>query len=201
VSEAIVNGNQNLATEEKTKIELKQREEDFERRSKFIEYKSKLFSYDNMGKEWLYKYSDMRPWDQQTDFFQFESEFKILTKTKHNFKLNTRHLASPRTSIIPNRIVTNACSTNETDSSYDVLMQYNEIKDRLFKIENSLDKLNKCLHVNQLTSATKLGVDNLNFSQANCFTKSRYNESKLIFLLLAWLLGIFTAILTHRILF
>ena len=197
-----MSGNQNLATEEKTKIELIQREAELERRSKFIEYKSKLFTYDNMGKEWLYKYSDMRPWDQQTDFFQYEAEFKILTKTKHNLKLNTRHLASPRTSIIPSRIVANTCATNETESTYDVLMQYNEIKERLFKIENNLDKINKCLHVNQTSMVTKPDFDPFKYSQTNYFTTySKSDGSKLILLMLAWLFGILTAIFTHRILF
>jgi len=200
VSEAIVSGNQNLATEEKTKIELKQRENELERRSKFIEYKSKLFTYDIMGKEWLYKYSDMRPWDQQTDFFQFESEFKILTKTKHNLKLNTRNLTSPRTSIIPSRIVSNTCATNDTESSYGVLMQYNEIKERLFKIEDNLEKLNKYLYINQSTTAPK--TDHFTYSNMSSFTTySRSDGNKLIFLLIAWLFGILTAILTHRILF
>lgn len=58
VSEAIKISDQNLATQEKTIIETKQREEENERRSKFIEYKSKLFTYDPINKEWLYNYSE-----------------------------------------------------------------------------------------------------------------------------------------------
>ena len=56
VSEAIVACDQHLATEQKTKIELKQRENDLERKTKFIEYRSKLFTYDSLSKEWLYNY-------------------------------------------------------------------------------------------------------------------------------------------------
>ncbi|CAF1064948.1 unnamed protein product, partial [Brachionus calyciflorus] len=86
VSEAIKISDQNLATEEKCKIETKQREEEFERRAKFIEFKSKFFTYDSINKEWLYNYSDLRPWDPQNDLYQYESNFKILTKTKLNLK-------------------------------------------------------------------------------------------------------------------
>ena len=58
VSEAIQNSDQNLATDEKTKIELKQRESDIERKAKFIDYQSRLFAYDNLNKEWIYNYSE-----------------------------------------------------------------------------------------------------------------------------------------------
>lgn len=150
VSAAIKNQDQNLATEEKTKIELRQREAELERRSKFIEYKSKFFTYDSLNKEWIYNYSDTRPWDPQTDLFQIESEFKIFTKTKHNLRVKSI-VADPRTSLITftqhrrsqprNHHVDE--ETNNDESSYNLLVQYNEIKDRLNKIEDNLKNLNE----------------------------------------------------------
>lgn len=58
VSEAIKNSDQNLATAEKTVIEMKQREADAERRVKLSDYEPRLFSYDTITKEWVYKYSE-----------------------------------------------------------------------------------------------------------------------------------------------
>ena len=42
----------------------------------------------------------MRPWDPQTDLFQYESNFKIMTKAKHNLKLSSHCLANPRSSLL-----------------------------------------------------------------------------------------------------
>ena len=56
MSDAIRLCDQNLATEEKSKIEQKQRENDLERKLKCLNYSTKLFSYDNLNKEWIYNY-------------------------------------------------------------------------------------------------------------------------------------------------
>jgi len=42
----------------------------------------------------------LRPWDPQTDLFQYESNFKIMTKSKHNLKLSNHCIASPRSSLL-----------------------------------------------------------------------------------------------------
>jgi hypothetical protein len=92
VSQAIKNSDQNLATEEKTKIEAKQRESQLERRAKHVDYASRYFTYDSINKEWLYNYADLRPWDPQTDLYQYEAEFKINTKTKINLNSSSRSI-------------------------------------------------------------------------------------------------------------
>ncbi len=58
VSEAIKKCDQNLATEEKSIIEIKQREEYADRKSRNIEYLPKFFSYDCESKQWLYNFSE-----------------------------------------------------------------------------------------------------------------------------------------------
>ncbi len=184
VSEAIVACDQHLATEQKTKIELKQRENDLERKTKFIEYRSKLFTYDSLSKEWLYNYSDLRPWDPQTDMFQYESNFKIITKAKHNLIKLSNHCivhTSPHNSLLNmhhmnrqhhhhlhhhhhattvahnliqrnhHQIVAEVVETNRCiapNESYDLFVQYNDIKQRLEHIEDNLNKINKKIDTN-----------------------------------------------------
>ena len=58
VSDAFKAQDQNLATEEKSIIEARQRESCFERKSKHIEYQPKLFTYDPETKQWIYNYSE-----------------------------------------------------------------------------------------------------------------------------------------------
>lgn len=204
VSDAIKASDQHLATDEKTRIESKQREEELERRSKFIEYKSKLFSYDSLNKEWLYNYSDLRPWDPQTDLYQFESNFKILTKTKHNLKLETRISSDPRSSLlgirnhqtphIRHRIVeSNDVIMNVPNAvnSYDVLEQYNDIKQRLEQIEHGLKSLSNNLDNSSQKEPEPLLVHVPNITKQTMDFKS---NNFLICLFVAWLLGLFTAV-------
>ena len=159
VSEAIKNCDQNLATEEKTKIELKQREKDLERKSKFVEYKSKFFTYDNINKEWLYNYSDLRPWDNLTDFqFQYECDFRINTNTKHNLnKINAHTISDPHSSLLslrhhhgqhsqtPRHHNRQSQMSNKEETAYDFLVYFNYVKQRLGKIEDSLKRLSNKL--------------------------------------------------------
>ena len=58
MSDAIKNCDQHLATEEKSKIEGKQRQSYNERKLKFVEYLPQLFTYDALNKEWIYNYSE-----------------------------------------------------------------------------------------------------------------------------------------------
>jgi len=93
VGEAIVNEDQVAATEEKTKLEVAQREALKDRQSRGEEWQTKLFlhdgcSYDPDGAEseapkYVYKHADLRPWDPRNDVLQYESEYNICTKTRH----------------------------------------------------------------------------------------------------------------------
>jgi oxysterol-binding protein-related protein 8 len=58
VSDAIKASDQYLATEEKSKIEQKQRELDIDRKSKQIDYETKYFRYDKESNEWMYIYKE-----------------------------------------------------------------------------------------------------------------------------------------------
>lgn len=33
--------------------------------------------------KWIYKYADLRPWDPRNDVKQYEWDYKVLTKTRH----------------------------------------------------------------------------------------------------------------------
>lgn len=33
--------------------------------------------------QWIYKYADLRPWDPRNDVKQYEWDYKVLTKTRH----------------------------------------------------------------------------------------------------------------------
>lgn len=83
VSEAILAGDQKVATIEKTKLEDRQRRETRERLENNVKYQPKLFVLDPLTNEWHYKFEDNRPWDPRTDIVQFEKSFHIQTLTKH----------------------------------------------------------------------------------------------------------------------
>lgn len=83
VSEAILAGDQKVATVEKTKLEERQRRETKYRLENSIEYQPKLFVLDPLTNEWHYRFEDNRPWDNRTDIVQFEKSFVIQTLTKH----------------------------------------------------------------------------------------------------------------------
>lgn len=192
VSEAIKNSDQNLATEEKSKVETKQREEEFERRSKFIEYKSKVFTYDSINKEWLYNYSDLRPWDPQNDLYQYESKFKVLTKTKLNLKVNN----DPRTSLLTIRNQTPHCrhrlshveeNVIRSNESYAIIHDhFNELKNRIDQIDQSIKILRQNFDMNKKIQAT------------NESSRIIWNDFLMVLVLFAWVIGILTALVFRK---
>jgi len=77
VTEALVAGNQVVATTEKTRLEDMQRKEARERQNPF---KPKLFQQSSsLITDWSYKWQDDRPWDERKDIMQFEEDFKVRT--------------------------------------------------------------------------------------------------------------------------
>ncbi|XP_068228302.1 oxysterol-binding protein-related protein 8 isoform X3 [Palaemon carinicauda] len=83
VSAAIKNDDQVAATEEKTILEEAQRSATRERKAKCEEWFPKHFSQDPVTGVYVYKHSDLRPWDPRTDLFQYEYNYMISTKTRH----------------------------------------------------------------------------------------------------------------------
>ncbi|XP_076041457.1 oxysterol-binding protein-related protein 8 isoform X3 [Oratosquilla oratoria] len=83
VAVAIKNDDQVAATEEKTILEEAQRSEARERKVKCEEWVPKYFQQDPIVGVYVYKYSDLRPWDLRTDLFQYEYSYAISTKTRH----------------------------------------------------------------------------------------------------------------------
>jgi hypothetical protein len=236
VSEAIKNCDQNLATEEKTIIESRQREKEFERKQKFTEYKSKFFTYDSLNKEWLYNYFDLRPWDTLTDMFQYEYDFKINTSTKHRLtKLNSRTLSDPHVSLLSlqhhhhhhhhqshhnhqtPRLRQKHHSNNvlaNVEMSYDFLVHFNEIKERLDKIEVKLNCLNKRAddHEGDTSKYNNAKFNLHKESVSSPYASLRHNNSAskishfnilkspaIIVFLLAWIFGLGFAIFSKRI--
>ncbi|XP_037785311.1 oxysterol-binding protein-related protein 8-like isoform X3 [Penaeus monodon] len=83
VSLAIKNDDQVAATEEKTILEEAQRSEARERKAKCEEWVPKYFTQEPVSGVYVYKHSDLRPWDPRTDLFQYEFNYVISTKTRH----------------------------------------------------------------------------------------------------------------------
>ncbi|BFZ04833.1 hypothetical protein BsWGS_07872 [Bradybaena similaris] len=84
VSEAIVEQNMHKATDEKHRLEEKQRTEAKDRHRNQQEWIPKWFTLDPSSKKWVYKHADGRPWDPMTDCVQYEKDFIIKTQTVHS---------------------------------------------------------------------------------------------------------------------
>lgn len=105
---AIERDDQVAATEEKTVLEEAQRNAAKERKALCLDWVPANFQQDlvtgqvrllgnfifrcnslifnfciHSPKQWHYKYADLRPWDPRNDLLQYEGNFKIQTKTKH----------------------------------------------------------------------------------------------------------------------
>ena len=222
-----------MATEEKAKIELRQREKDLERKHKFIEYKSNFFTYNSLNKEWLYNYFDLRPWDTLTDLFQYEYDYKIKTRTKHDITIITKRvLNDPHASLlslqhlhdhhdhIQHRHQTRSLHhnrksdslTNE-ETSFDILIHFSDIKQRLDKIEDNLKHLDKKLDAQSIvkTSMNRLNRESFttendlflkqfkSFSCVSIWAKSILNSPGLLIFLIAWVLGLITSLVSKKI--
>ncbi|PSN56564.1 Oxysterol-binding protein-related protein 8 [Blattella germanica] len=71
------------ATEEKTVLEEAQRAAAKERKMKCLEWIPKYFEQDLISGQWVYKHADLRPWDPRNDVYQYEYNYVIQTKTRH----------------------------------------------------------------------------------------------------------------------
>ncbi|KAL5283979.1 OSBPL8 family protein [Megaselia abdita] len=83
VSAAIKRDDQVGATEEKTILEEAQRNAAKERKATCTEWVPVHFQQDMGTGQWIYKYADLRPWDPRNDVRQYEADYRILTKTRH----------------------------------------------------------------------------------------------------------------------
>nr|XP_023660692.1 oxysterol-binding protein-related protein 5-like isoform X1 [Paramormyrops kingsleyae]XP_023660698.1 oxysterol-binding protein-related protein 5-like isoform X1 [Paramormyrops kingsleyae] len=80
VTSAIVNQDQELATQEKFVLEEAQRQEARQRGD--IAWTPRLFTLDPTTNEWRYKHADTNPWDADTCLAQFEKDNVIQTKER-----------------------------------------------------------------------------------------------------------------------
>ncbi|XP_065088869.1 oxysterol-binding protein-related protein 8 isoform X4 [Ochlerotatus camptorhynchus] len=83
VSAAIRRDDQVGATEEKTALEEAQRISAKERKATCSEWVPGLFQQDLVTGQYHYKYADLRPWDPRNDLRQYECNYRIQTKTRH----------------------------------------------------------------------------------------------------------------------
>ncbi|XP_017768264.1 PREDICTED: oxysterol-binding protein-related protein 8 isoform X2 [Nicrophorus vespilloides] len=83
VSAAILRDDMNAATEEKTSLEEVQRALCKERKAKCEDWMPTHFQQDLKSGQWVYKFSDLRPWDPRNDLYQYEHNYVISTRTKH----------------------------------------------------------------------------------------------------------------------
>ncbi|KAI1889865.1 hypothetical protein AGOR_G00167320 [Albula goreensis] len=80
VTSAIVNRDQDRATQEKFILEEAQRKESRERGDRA--WSPHLFTLDPAYNEWRYKHADTRPWDTDTSLYQFEKDGLIQTQVR-----------------------------------------------------------------------------------------------------------------------
>ncbi|CAF3002584.1 unnamed protein product [Rotaria socialis] len=105
VTAAIKQNDQVSATEEKTIIEDEQRKQIKERKATSTEWHPRLFNIDPNSKEWIYTYSDARPWDAHNDISTFENNFIICTRTRHRSQnMNRTNKSSSRNNSIINTV-------------------------------------------------------------------------------------------------
>lgn len=83
VSAAIARDDQQAATEEKTVLEQSQRQSAKERKAMCVEWVPSYFQQDIVTGQWHYRHADLRPWDLRNDMRQYESEYRVQTKTRH----------------------------------------------------------------------------------------------------------------------
>ncbi|XP_055542873.1 oxysterol-binding protein-related protein 8 isoform X5 [Wyeomyia smithii] len=83
VAAAIRRDDQVGATEEKTALEEAQRIAAKERKATCTEWVPLLFQQDLVTGQYHYKYADLRPWDPRNDLRQYECNYRIQTKTRH----------------------------------------------------------------------------------------------------------------------
>ncbi|XP_062558065.1 oxysterol-binding protein-related protein 8 isoform X5 [Armigeres subalbatus] len=83
VTAAIRRDDQVGATEEKTALEEAQRMSAKERKATCAEWIPAFFQQDLVTGQYHYKYADLRPWDPRNDLRQYESNYRIQTKTRH----------------------------------------------------------------------------------------------------------------------
>ncbi|KAF5283392.1 hypothetical protein FQA39_LY04768 [Lamprigera yunnana] len=108
VSASILCDDMNTATEEKTSLEEAQRAHSKERKAKCEEWIPKHFQQDFKTGQWVYKYSDLRPWDPRNDLYQYEHDYVIKTKTKHPAPIiRTASIISVEPQSNENRLPTN----------------------------------------------------------------------------------------------
>ncbi|KAG8438410.1 hypothetical protein GDO86_008912, partial [Hymenochirus boettgeri] len=91
VTNAIHEGNQLQATEEKYLLEEAQRRSAREMKESGGEWMPELFEYDEMQKEWRYKYEDTQSWQPLTDIAQYEKDGVLQT-----IKRNLTNMLAPK---------------------------------------------------------------------------------------------------------
>ncbi|XP_075148471.1 oxysterol-binding protein-related protein 8 isoform X7 [Haematobia irritans] len=166
VSAAIRRDDQVGATEEKTVLEESQRNAAKERKVTLTEWEPQHFQQDIITGKWIYKYADLRPWDPRNDVKQYEWDYKILTKTRHQAPMvRTASIVS----VDPMHVIRN-CASDQRQSSLAIMKAKRKTK-QLSKLANdpnnsdssqSQDDLND-QHVSSHTvRKLMLAVDQLN---------------------------------------
>ena len=148
----------------------------------------------------------LRPWDPQTDRFQYEYEFKITTKIKNNSKLEAdlnNHLLLLTQSSSNSKEITIANKTDRLLSDdQSLLVQYSNLKYRLDQIEKKVDSINSTLNniLNSKTNDnskfifTKTQQNLIDNSIVNCLIRNKNN----FFILILWSLSLLLALFSNR---
>ncbi|XP_073815265.1 oxysterol-binding protein-related protein 8 isoform X8 [Musca autumnalis] len=165
VSAAISRDDQVGATEEKTVLEESQRNAAKERKATLTEWEPKHFQQDIMTGKWIYKYADLRPWDPRNDVKQYEWDYKVLTKTRHQAPMvRTASIVS----VDPMHMIRN-CASEQRQSSLAIMKAKRKNK-KLSKLSsndpNNSDSSQSQEDLNDVSSHTvrklMLAVDQLN---------------------------------------
>jgi len=156
------------ATEEKTALEEAQRTAAKERKATCADWIPAHFQQDLVTGQWHYKYADLRPWDIRNDLRQYESSYRIQTKTKHQAPIvRTASIISSeplsilktesRTSLAARRALSsiqNAASlpsdrldgvNSDSSADNDVMVSSSKLSEALDKINRRLDEQNSAI--------------------------------------------------------
>ncbi|XP_070490992.1 oxysterol-binding protein-related protein 8 isoform X6 [Chironomus tepperi] len=181
------------ATEEKTALEEAQRTAVKERKATCTEWIPKHFQQDLVTGQWHYVHADLRPWDLRNDVRQYENNYKIQTKTKHQapivrtasivsseplsiLKTESRNSLAARRALSSIQNAANVSTPTDhidghSDSSgeLEIRVHHNKLSEALDKINHRLDEQHTAIAniQKQLSKVIKQDTNSRSFMNLN----------------------------------
>ncbi|KAL7017631.1 hypothetical protein ACKWTF_010458 [Chironomus riparius] len=181
------------ATEEKTALEEAQRTAVKERKATCSDWIPKHFQQDLVTGQWHYVHADLRPWDLRNDVRQYENNYKIQTKTKHQapivrtasivsseplsiLKTESRNSLAARRALSSIQNAANISTPTDhidghSDSSgeLEIRVHQNKLSEALDKINHRLDEQHTAIAnmQKQLSKVIKQDINSRSFMNLN----------------------------------